>query len=391
MQFKSTGAAHRHRFVLVVLLSVLILLCIFGLYQLRDKSDKVIDSSSSVDRVAECLTPQEERSEVQCFATVCEDEAGYLCAQYIVDRVTALKGPEDGMRVLQDISRSTEFSIVGDIHQLAHIVGRSAAENHGATGDVFNRCPVDDLDYGCVHGFFESMMAQVDSPSLALISICDSFGEVPYDKAQCYHGGGHGIMMNEGYNFEKAMSFCEGLPTHEGVCIDGVFMENAIGFVAGRVPPENVIFSPKKDLLAPCNKVAAQYRHDCYKHHHQHYLPYVYSAHLNDLVDVCLGSGDDMELCLSRLAESFATSGDSIVSRTSFPDMNGTRAERAAYLCNHFPEEYVSLCHTNALNRFIWNSRNDDNLENDDKSENIIRYCSVAVDHQFCNNLFQES
>ena len=373
---------YNRQFARAVLLIVVLLVVVyvFSLYYQKDGQGEMIDNSPSVDRVAECLTPQEERSEVQCFATVCEDEAGYLCAQYIVDRVTALKGPEDGMRVLQDMSRSTEFVIVGDTHQLAHVVGRSAAENHGSTGDIFNRCPFD-FEYGCVHGFFESAMAQIDSLSSALVSICDSFGKVSYDKEQCYHAGGHGIMMNESYDFEKAVSFCEELPTHQGSCLSGVFMENAIGFVAGRVPPENVIFSPKKDWLAPCNKSAKRYREHCYEFHHRYYLPYAYSAHLNGLIDICLGSEDDTNLCLSKLAASFAVSADNIVSRTSFPDMDGTRAERAAYLCNHFPEEYVSLCHTHALARLIWNSRVSY------RSEDIIRrYCSIAVDHQWCDN-----
>ena len=163
----------------------------------------MIDNSPSVDRVAECLTPQEERSEIQCLAGVCEDEAGYLCAQYIVDRVTALKGPEYGMRILQDISMGTEFIITGETHQLAHVVGRSAAKNHGGTGDVFNRCPLD-FDYGCVHGFFESAVMQFDSPSLALADICNSYSETSYDESACYHGGGHGIMMNESYDLKKS-------------------------------------------------------------------------------------------------------------------------------------------------------------------------------------------
>ena len=176
---------------------------------------------------------------------------------------------------------------------------------------------------------------------------------------------------------------CEELPKHQGDCITGVFMENAFGFVAGRVPIENVTFLLKKDWLAPCNKLAKQYRQTCYSYHYRGYLPYVYSAHLNDLVDICLGSGDDVELCLFGLAEGFTVEANEIISQTSFPGFDGSSAERTAQLCNHFPEKYTPLCHTTALNRYI--------AVSGDKSERVMQYCSVATDHKFCNNLFQES
>ena len=103
----------------------------------------------------------------------------------------------------------------------------------------------------------------------------------------------------------------------------------------------------------------------------------MYSAYLDDLVGVCLGAGEDTELCLSKLAESFSV--HSIVAETSFPKFDSSRAERAAYLCDHFPEDYISLCHTNALGRFIRGHID---------SRGAMEYCAV-VNHQLCDDFFK--
>ena len=335
--------------------------------------------------VSDCFAFSGEQ-EVACYTSLCAYEPGYLCAEDIVDAVTALRGPEAGIRVLQDISRSSLFVMQGDLHQLAHIVGRSAARNHGNTGDVFDRCPLD-FDYGCLHGFFEYALSQVDSPASALISICDSFGKNTHDRGSCYHGGGHGLMMNESYDLDRALVVCRSLPAYQVDCYSGVFMENAIGFVAGRVPLEHNLFMPEENWTAPCDSLERRYRWYCYAYHHRNYLPYTYSAHSGDLVQLCLGAGEDVEVCLRGLAEAFVTVHNDLIFRTSFPNVTlYDRTVRAAYLCDHFPEKYISFCHQSVVFRLLRMDRT--------SSSHFHRaqiYCTSITKHaEVCDDIFEQ-
>ena len=366
-------------FSVVIVGVILLLLCVAVSAWRMGGSDGV-----SVGGVSDCLIFSGEK-ESACFASLCEHESGYLCAEKIIDEVTALQGPEAGVRVLRSISENPLFVIRGDLHQLAHIVGRSAARNYGGTGDVFNRCPLD-FDYGCLHGFFEHALSQVVSPGLALTSICDSFKEGSYDKSSCYHGGGHGLMMNESYDLDRALSVCDSLPSYQSDCETGVFMENAIGFVAGRVPPERALFLPGENWLAPCDSIERKYRRYCYAYHFRNYLPYMYSARSDDLIAVCLGAGKDKETCLGGLAETFVTVHNEIIFSTSFPNVAlYGRAARAAYLCDHFPDRHVPLCHRSVLRRLLRIGGLRSRLHT------AREYCgSVEVHKEVCDEVFEE-
>jgi len=326
-------------------------------------------------KVLACLDLEQERAE--CLSRVlCEYDLGYLCAESIVANVSALKGPEEGIAVLREISESSAFSVSGDFHQLAHTVGRTTSKYYGSAGEVFNRCPID-FDYGCVHGFFEGLLVESSVSFVNVINqVCGSFDENSLDREQCYHGSGHGVMMQEGYHLKNALTACREISIaddQEG-CISGVFMENALGFVAGRVPPENAVFLPHENWLAPCDSIEHSYKHVCYHYHHRRYLPYLYSAHLDDLVGVCFSAkGEDVELCFAALSESFITIGGDVISRGTLPRFSGDRVSRAALLCDLFPDSYVSLCHSYAIGRILG--------INDTESgfRSAARYCAVAT------------
>ena len=316
------------------------------------------------DGVERCLSSEEDRD--VCFASLCVYDSGYLCAESIVDSVTALEGPEKGIQVLQEVATSPRFFIDGDLHQLAHVVGRSSAQNFGGTGDVFNRCPVE-FDYGCYHGFLEDALLQTVSSVEVLQGICESSGKVSHDKNNCYHGGGHGVMMNESYDLEKALSICDVLPSHQSDCRSGVFMENAMGFVAGRIPVENNTFLPD-DPLAPCNTLE-EHRNLCYIYHHRIYLPYAYSALLDDLVGLCLNAPEeDVTLCFSGLFESFIKEGNDVIISEVFLDFKGNRPEKAAFLCNQLPIEIMQMCHVTVVDSFMHGL---------DRLKDVVGYCRL--------------
>ncbi len=308
--------------------------------------------SAMMRSVSRCLERDGERD--ACLASLCEHEVGYLCAEHVVDMATKVGGPEAGMDALRQILEGPVFGIDSNGHQLAHIVGRASSLHWGFSGDVFNRCPID-FDYGCLHGFFEIAMTKVDSPTDVLVSICENASNGPkFDKVNCYHGGGHGVMMNESYNLDKALSVCDSLPADfmRRDCWGGVFMENNNRFRNGLVADEQSTFR-SDNPRAPCDSVADKYRHSCWILHAD-YLINAYSTSLDDLIDVCLGAGDYVEGCLHGVARIFSAERQDVILRGSDIEIEGDFVDRTFQLCDKFPDDYVQSCHFFVVEHFIF-------------------------------------
>ena len=305
--------------------------------------------SAFSQKVSDCLALGESE-DISCYTSLCEYELGYLCAEKIIDAVTALQGPEVGIRVLRGIVDDPAFPVGGNTHQLAHTVGRSAARHWGGTGDVFNRCPAE-FGYGCLHGFFEDAMLQAELPDVVLTTICESHSSKSsfesYERDNCYHGGGHGLMMNESYDLDRALAVCDLLSSKASACWGGVFMENVMGFVDGRVPEEHSSFD-ESNPLAPCDIVDEKYRNSCYLYHRV-YLVHQYSDSVDDLVRVCLGAGDHVAVCLQGLVR--AVRDDVIAGLHS---SSGSTADRLLSFCQYVPEQYLSACHRSAVDEVLY-------------------------------------
>ena len=316
---------------------------------------------------------------VVCYAALCEYEPGYLCAERIVDEVTALYGPEIGLQSLSDILPSAAFNLSVDGHQLAHTIGRSAAKHFGMTVDVFNQCSTD-FDYGCLHGFFESAAQGYPEDLLVAMftDICEASGDavsVRANRFNCYHGIGHGLMMHENYNLHKALVICDTLEGwRSSQCLDGVFMENAIGSIAGRVPEEYISFR-EDNLLAPCDAVERKYRSNCYSAHYLHYVSKVHDFSLVHLIDVCRGAGEDASSCFRGLARLFiGPTRNALLSSIDFA--GESIAEESVFLCNQFPQEYVDMCHRSVVSELV----NGD----DGRLRTAVQYCGFLSDQAGC-------
>lgn len=339
--------------VKILLFSFLFVFFLFSVFahESEEYADKT-DVIAMTEGLEKCFSLSPDRD--ACYASLCEDGVGYLCAEDIIDIATEIKGPEFGIMVLREILEGSVFGINTNGHDLAHVVGSSTSRNWGASGDVFNRCPID-FDYGCLHGFFEIAMTKVDSPAEALISVCENMPAEPmFDRVNCYHGGGHGMMMNESYNLDRALEVCDSLPDYfmRQNCWGGVFMENTNGFLGGRIEEEFNTFRPDNPL-APCDSLADKYRHECYILHAD-YLINNYSTSLDDLIAVCLGAGLHTEVCLRGVARIFSGDRQDMILQGSRLDIGGDFVERAYYLCGQFPEEYVSMCHFFVVGHFIF-------------------------------------
>ena len=315
-----------------------------------------------------------------CFASLCNDP-GYLCAEDVVDAVTALEGPETGVKVLQEILSSSSFSLDQNGHQLAHIIGRSTALNWGGGGDAFNRCPVD-FSWGCVHGFFEEAVLHVESPVEAMLAICKASNKSSFEhfnKANCFHGLGHGVMMGESHNLYKSLSICEMLEDKESrkLCLSGVFMENILGFLRGETPEEFNTFKAD-DPLAPCNVIEDKYKPLCYIYH-EDYLVATYSTSLKDLTELCFDAGEYVEACLKSFIRIITAGEQYLIVEGTFPDLDGDSIEKAVFLCNQYPEEYVYMCHMSAADHLTYPDAKDSLTF---AVQKVSRYCSLIEEAQ---------
>jgi hypothetical protein len=114
-------------------------------------------------------------------------------------------------------------------HQLAHAVGRYAMEKRKDLAVIGECTPR--FQSGCFHGVLEGYFLQggtIDRASVA--SVCAGRGVRGFERMECWHGLGHGLMVHHAGNFRQALDVCDGLqeaqPRRE--CQDGIFMERAI-------------------------------------------------------------------------------------------------------------------------------------------------------------------
>lgn len=174
--------------------------------------------------------------------------------------------------VLQLIQRfeAQDPELRRDCHPVVHAVGRETYRIKGNIHDSFTACD-QTCHSGCYHGSVERFLrgddlySQVDKhPSAAELKqkaalACDP--NIPLRlRFQCLHGLGHALLFFSRYQLQASLDACNALPDDwsRSSCYGGVFMENLFN-----ATPESRDLSPT-DYHYPCNKVADEYRGECY-------------------------------------------------------------------------------------------------------------------------------
>jgi len=173
------------------------------------------------------------------------------------------------MQLIQRLEKE-DPEIRRDCHPVVHAIGRETYRIKGNIHESFAACD-QTCHSGCYHGSVErflrgeNLYAQVGKhPSTAELKqkaalACDP--ELPVRlRFQCLHGLGHALMFFSRYQLLSSLQACDGLPEDwsRSSCYGGVFMENVFNST-----PESRDLSPT-DYHYPCNKLAAQYRIECY-------------------------------------------------------------------------------------------------------------------------------
>ena len=173
------------------------------------------------------------------------------------------------MQLIQRLEKE-DPEIRRDCHPVVHAIGRETYRIKGNIHESFAACD-QTCHSGCYHGSVErflrgeNLYAQVGKhPSTAELKqkaalACDP--ELPVRlRFQCLHGLGHALMFFSRYQLLPSLQACDGLPEDwsRSSCYGGVFMENVFN-----ATPESRDLSPT-NYHYPCNKLAAQYRSECY-------------------------------------------------------------------------------------------------------------------------------
>ena len=210
-------------------------------------------------------------------------------------------GPQAALALLGELRRDGRLAPTLDDHDLAHTVGRRAAERFGVNLEAFTLCP-NTFNYGCPHGYFEKVLGQAGTPEAAAGAICESLAGSPVGTARfsCYHGVGHGVMMAEAYDLDGSLTTCNALgdTTAQEGCWQGVFMENVNSALRGEA--RKGVFAPAQPL-APCDGVEERYRHQCFINH-AGWLVHVAHNDLETAARLCLDApGRYVGICMQSL------------------------------------------------------------------------------------------
>jgi hypothetical protein len=153
-------------------------------------------------------------------------------------------------------------------HQLAHVIGRSAADIYGyitstySQGDSF-------CSAGYYHGVMETVMARIGPDRIVdeANTLCAELSEqqqYSYYHRNCVHGLGHGFMAVLKGDLYGSLRACDTLTDdwERQHCYSGTFMENVIS----KDNPDHPSKYLKADQpLYPCTEVDTKYKDQCYK------------------------------------------------------------------------------------------------------------------------------
>jgi hypothetical protein len=257
---------------------------------------------------------------------------------------TMTYGPKAAVDTFKLLVANNDIPPTIDAHHFVHHVGHHTAMAFGSNIQAFDLCPVD-FDYGCMHGFFQYALSTGGMTEVAAVNICKQVAKepsvLPKTIYECYHGLGHGIMMHDDHDLMKSLNFCDSLklPSGQDGCWQGVFMENVDVAEAGQW--QKGMFS-EQDPLAPCDKMAAKYQHECYINH-SGWLMRFYGNDVAKGSRACLNADPaEVNTCLQTLG---LAATNPAWQHNLLQDAYTTNfAENGWMICKKFPQYFVDVC-----------------------------------------------
>ncbi len=206
------------------------------------------------------------RATTDCSGALATD---YACQQQRYQNLTRDSGVQAAFAELKDEYGKNGF-IKFNCHQMAHVIGRTAARVYGDLPTTYDRgdpfC-----GSGYHHGAMEAVVAETEPDKILeeADALCADPGQrykqQPFYHFSCPHGLGHGFMAMLEYELIEALEACDAALTdarNKEYCYSGVFMQNMID--------EDTSNQFSKHLKAdqpyyPCTDVPTRYKYQCYQ------------------------------------------------------------------------------------------------------------------------------
>lgn len=175
-------------------------------------------------------------------------------------------------------------------HPLVHVVGRTAAESSTDTLDAFSKG-----DPFCWSGYYHGVMEEIvtrigkDNLKANINKICRGIeGRISFDRYNCIHGLGHGLMALTNNEIFQSLEMCGFLKGSlaKSWCETGVFMENIIGDDENQSHRSKYL-KPDQPFY-PCTEVEEKYKTECYLGQTSYVLKIV-GADFQKLFEMCSG------------------------------------------------------------------------------------------------------
>lgn len=206
-------------------------------------------------------------------------------------------------------ARSQNADIENECHVISHAIGRYAYVKEGNVGDAFESCD-QSCHSGCYHGVMERLFYGEDetADTTKHLTLADLETKVPNicDRSnfsnptnalifQCLHGVGHAILYSLDYNLGDSLAACDLMETgyERSSCYGGVIMENVTAFERSKRDVD------RTDPHYPCNKLADQYKYDCYQM--QTSLMFEFGLNYEQMAAECKLAGDYQRPCFVSL------------------------------------------------------------------------------------------
>lgn len=195
----------------------IISLILFGLYIFA--SDQVPSfnlASMATLKVSAIDTPKPEQ---ECL-DIPDGYEKWSCLGPYFEKLTIEKSTQTA---LTEALKFKTQGIVSDCHLFAHNIGEKSLENHNFDlGKAFSSCS-HVCSKGCWHGVIERYInEQQILPEIK--NICDGVGLDYYQRIECIHGIGHGLLSHNYLPVTDAIYACKTLGSLDQVCFGGLTM-----------------------------------------------------------------------------------------------------------------------------------------------------------------------
>lgn len=318
-------------------------------------------------RILRPATPRpNDAKHVAAAACTGVNESSFKCWS---DRLTALVKGDSTQAAFAEVKQAyqTNQMVQSQCHQLAHVIGRAAAERYGNVIDAYNQG--DNFCWsGYYHGVMETVVQKIgyDDIDAKLGTICESARtQQPYSfyHYNCVHGLGHGLMAVKSNNLITSLKSCDGLRDswEKESCYGGVFMENVMSSVN---PDHHTDFIKADDPLYPCTAVDTQYKHQCYLMQTSHALDVV-AGSFEKVFTLCSSiEAEYQNVCYQSLGRDASGRSISDVTRTRETCLLGPTQTAKENCFTGAVKDFISYFHSDTQGKELCDSIPDEYLKN---------------------------